>query len=151
MMTPEQALLRGADILREKLYPLGFAFEIIERGMGSGGDFATGRFKNGDREISLWFRWHLGSVSYCKGDVRRDHAQYMGALGRERDARFPGFHVDDALAGFRDLLGDLRYCDGFLLDDGKPYYDLMKGHQDTGIRSGFAALSRVAGRRSETS
>ncbi|HTK84805.1 MAG TPA: hypothetical protein VL625_06930, partial [Patescibacteria group bacterium] len=69
MQDPEQCLLRGAEILGRKLYPLGFSFDEIELGRGSGGDFAIGRFRNNDRVLTLWFRHELGGVSYQKRDV----------------------------------------------------------------------------------
>lgn len=36
----------GAEILGEYLYPIGFHFEVISEGRGSGGTFAEGEFKN---------------------------------------------------------------------------------------------------------
>jgi len=140
---PESFLLQGAEILGKKLYALNFAFEIVERGKGSGGEFAVGSFRNGDRELRLWFRFELGGVFYRKNDLERTHAQYMQAIGRERDARYPGFSHGDQLAGFRHLLEDLEHCDDFLTEGGKTFYDLMKSYQYRDPPKGFAALTRT--------
>jgi hypothetical protein len=142
LQNSERRLLAGAEILGRKLYPLGFSFEITERGKGSGGHFTIGRFTNGDREITLWFRWELGGVSYRKRDVEANHPQYMQALGRDRTATYPGFGQGDEMAGFYHLLSDLDYCNGFLTDEGNAFYGLMKEYRRKDEPKGLAGLSR---------
>ena len=122
-----RCLVLGAEILASKLRPLGFRFEIVERGAGNGVRFPIGRLKNGDREIKFQFRQELGGVTYWKHDVRSSHILYMQALGREHTARYPVFGHADEMAGFHCLLEDLEHCDSFLTGDGDAFYDLMKG------------------------
>ncbi len=140
-MSPEAALEKGADILSPKLQPLGFSFSIVEHGKGSGGDFAVGSFKNGDREIRIWFRFEVGSVGYRKGDLERGHVEFMQFLGLEGKSALPGFGAGDPLAGFRHLLQDLDHCALFFENDGIGFYDAMKNYAYKPKPTGFAALS----------
>lgn len=88
---PAEVLKLGAKILGAQLYSLGFTFECFGpiRG-GSGGDYASGSFRNGNREIILWFRFHLGEVLYRKGTVIHPHQSLMQYLELENRARYPG-------------------------------------------------------------
>lgn len=143
-MSPEAALQKGAEILNPKLQPLGFRFSIVEKGKGSGGNFAVGSFKNADREIRIWFRFEIGGVGYVKGDLERGHVEFMQFLGREKTSAFPGFSGGDPLNGFRQLLQDLDHCALFLEDEGIGFYKAMKTYVYRPKPKGFAAL-RVSG------
>lgn len=123
---PDVMLQKGALILKPKLSAYGFSFKVIDQGRGSGGSFAIGRFRNGDRQIELWFRYQLGSVTYKKGKIKKSHADYMQALGREREAAYPGYGWGDNLKGFHHLLSDLQYCEAFLAENGEGFVSLMK-------------------------
>lgn len=129
MQNSERSLLRGAEILGPTLDPLGYSFEIIERGPDGGCHFTIGRYRNGDREIKLLFRNQLGGVTYWKRDVKCSHILYMQALGREHTAIYPAFGNSDETAEFRCLLQDFQHCDGFLTDDGHAFYRLMKDYK----------------------
>ncbi len=140
-MSPEVALEKGAEILNPKLQPLDFTFSIVEHGKGSGGNFAVGSFKNGDREIRIWFRFEVGGVSYRKGDLERGHVEFMQFLGLEGKSALPGFGAGDPLAGFRHLLQDLDHCALLLENDGTAFYDAMKNYVYKPKPTGFSALS----------
>jgi len=116
---PDTFLQQGARVLAVTLEPLGYEFAITQPPLkGSGGPFAWGAFKRGDREILLWARFErLGSVRYRVGDHEFTHQDYMRALGLEKAAHWPGFDDGDPLGGFRRLLRDLSHCDDFLSGD----------------------------------
>ena len=118
MMEPDAFLEEGARILAPKLVPLGYEFEIIQQPIqGSGGFFAIGAFSRPDRRIRFWARFENLRVDYTAGDFEFDHHTHMRALGREREAQFPGIHDEKEFGGFRRLLHDLEYCDEFLTGD----------------------------------
>lgn len=144
---PAEWLRQGAQILGVKLHPLGFTFECSGpiRG-GSGGDYASGSFRNADREITLWFRFHLGEVRYRKGAVGHPHQALMQYLGVEDQARYPGSQGDDPLSGFRDLLADFERCSIFFEDDGREFERAMRDYVYRDAPTGFAALSRFDNR-----
>jgi hypothetical protein len=139
---PEKRLMEGAAILDKKLKPLGFSFKVAETGKGSGGDFAIGTFTAGDREIRVWFRFHLGAVTYRKGTVEASHQALMQCLGLEEKARYPGFQTDNPLEGFQDLLADLEHCSLFLEDEGKAFEKAMRGYKYSSPPKGFGAILR---------
>lgn len=138
-----EVLKQGADILGAKLYPLGFTFECFGpiHG-GSGGSYASGSFRNGDREITLWFRFHLGEVRYRKGNVGHPHQALMQYLCLEDQARYPGYQSADPLSGFRDLLADFEYCTLFFENEGRGFEQAMRHFVYRDPPTGFAALSR---------
>ena len=108
MEDKKQVLQRGADLLGTLLLPYGFAFEVLGAGRCSGGDFAFGNFRHGDRRIELHFRDSLGMVRYLLGSSSMTHENYMYAvLGAWHASRYPGFS-SDPMDGFRDLLSDLK-------------------------------------------
>ncbi len=102
-------------ILQELMSSHGFTYFPGSAGTGSGGTFAVGEFRRGDRRLELHFRRSLGLVSYHLGNLSLPHEEYMwAALGRRGRTHYTGFS-DDPLAGFRQLLEDLKdYCAAFL-------------------------------------
>ncbi|HEY5218976.1 MAG TPA: hypothetical protein VIJ16_04160 [Gemmatimonadaceae bacterium] len=106
VMRPKDTLDQGCRILADVLGPHGFRFEFGGDGTGSGGAFAWGKFVRSDRGLELHFRRSLGLVTYHAGHLALGHRPYMEALGRAREARYPGVS-DDPLDGFRDLASDL--------------------------------------------
>lgn len=137
---PEKCLTEGARVLATKLEPLGFGFDVVETGHGSGGNFAVGTFTSGDREIRIWFRFHLGDVTYRKGNVEASHPALMQYLGLEKAARFPRFQTDNPLEGFSDLLADLEHCSIFLEYEGEEFARVMRHYKYRQSPAGFAAL-----------
>ena len=138
-MYPDTFLIDGARILAPKLEPLGYRFEITQQPIqGSGGFFAIGTFSRPDRRIRFWARYENLRVDYCVGEVEFDHRTHMRALGREREAHFPGIHDDEAFGGFKRLLHDLDYCDEFLSGDAQALAERVKALPPE--KSGYAAL-----------
>jgi hypothetical protein len=123
MIEPERILREGAALLEPTLAPFGFEFDVVNRGKSSGGWFAEGRFRSGDRELWLSYRWSLGLVRYRKAQKELTHEQYMRALGLQSVARYPGFGTEP-MSAFADLLSDLKYCDAFLRDEGQAFAEL---------------------------
>jgi hypothetical protein len=103
-MEPEKFLEHGACLLAEKLRPLGYEFAMIQPPLkGSGGPFAWGAFRRGDREIKLWARYdRLGSVHYRLGDDEFTHQDYMRALGWRRRRTGPASMTVTRWAASRD-------------------------------------------------
>ena len=89
-----------------------------DEGDSSGGRYASGEYRRGDRRLELHFRWSLGLVTYHVGGLSLDHAEYVRAVragtGTSVQPAYPGFS-DDPLAAFRDLGRDLeRFGEVFL-------------------------------------
>jgi len=104
----EEILRLGADLLGTLLVPKGFTFEMLGAGKGSGGTFAFGHFRRGERRLEFHFRYTLGMVRYHLGSSSMSHEDYMYAvLGAWHATRYPGFS-NDFMDGFRDLLADLK-------------------------------------------
>ena len=122
-MNPVETLRSGAAVLSEVLAPHGFRFVETLSGRGSGGDFATGEFRRGNRRLELHFRWSLGLVAYHVGADQLAHSDYVRAVreseGLQESAEYPGFS-DDPLEGFRHLCADLvKFGDAFTGDSEK--------------------------------
>src|SRR3954467_12336148 len=117
-MQPVAALEAGAVILDPVVVPTGFAFELLESGRSSGGDYAYGEYVRGDRRLELHFRHSLGLVTYHVGSNALSHEAYMKALGvRPSEAQYPGYS-EDPLDGFRHLAADIiAFGDDFLRGD----------------------------------
>lgn len=113
--SPLETLNKGAKLLEPLLVSHGFAFRLIGAGKGSGGYYATGEFRRGDRGLEMHFRYSLGMVTYRVGGLSMDHEDYMrSVLGKRFASHYPGFS-NDPLDAFRDLLFDLEaYCGEFL-------------------------------------
>ena len=139
---PGKLLFKGAEILEQKLDPLGFSFYIKEGGKGSGGEYVVGTFENGDREINLWFRYELGSVSYRKLDLEKAHIELMQYLGLEKEAKYPGFSLNDPLQGFRHLLEDWEHCSIYFDKNGDAFYQNLSAYEYQKQPTGLAALKR---------
>jgi hypothetical protein len=105
---PNHTLQRGASLLGQLLLRHGFVFEILGAGEGSGGTFAFGHFRRGDRRVELHFRYSLGLVRYHLGSRSMSHEDFMYAVqGKLHASKYPGFS-GDPMDGFRDLLSDLE-------------------------------------------
>lgn len=101
-------LRRGAELLGPLLVPNGFTFEALGSGKGSGGTFAFGQFRRGERRLEIHFRYALGMVSYHLGPCSMSHEDYMHAvLGKRHASKYPGFS-NQPIDAFRDLLSDLE-------------------------------------------
>lgn len=112
---PAEILEHGCAILDAVLRRDGFKREQIVSGKGSGGDFATTLYLNGNRKLVLHFRFSLGLISYHFGLATISHEAFMkAALGPKGGNKYPGFS-DQPLSAFRDLAYDLEtHCSSFL-------------------------------------
>ncbi len=117
-MEPAEILQSGIKELDAIMIPHGFMFETLQEGKSSGGKFANGEYRRGNRRLVLHFRRSLGLVTHHVGDVFLSHEDYIRALlglskvqGRNS---YPGFSTDP-IDGFRHLREDLeRFGDIFL-------------------------------------
>ncbi len=138
MKDPEATLLRGVDLLRPLLSQAGFTFVTTGRGRGSGGEFATGEFKKGDRRLSLSYRHSLGEVTYSVGAATLTHDDYMWACGIP--GQYPGFSTDE-LAPFEHLKADLTSAGDIFLSQSAAAFDrLVKKCRANPPKRGFGAL-----------
>jgi hypothetical protein len=105
---PIEILREGCKILDPIMSEHGFSFTGGRPGRGSGGDFASGAYVNGDRKLEIHYRYSQGFVTYHFGQVSVDRESYMHVLlGDKRGNRYPGFS-DDPMAAFRDLAYDVQ-------------------------------------------
>ena len=121
-MNALETLRQGIDILSPVMRAHGFEYREEGSGRGSGGEFARGRFKKGDRILEIHFRHHVGLVDYHVGSDSIRHEVLMRALlGRAGGNHYPGFS-DDPMEGFRGLKHDLEhFADDFLAGSGDAF------------------------------
>jgi hypothetical protein len=122
----EQMLQNGSAILADLLTGYGFVWELKGTGKGSGGNYAWGIFRRGDRSLELHVRHSLGMISYHLGDRSLSHDKYMrSVIGRPHASHYPGF-ADDPLEGFRHLRTDLEeYGNDFLTGSNADFFRHM--------------------------
>jgi hypothetical protein len=142
--SPGERLERGVAELAEVLGPAGFQFVETDEGMGSGGAYASGEFRRGDRRLELHFRSSLGLVRYHFGEESLSHQELVrGVRALERiseEGEYPGFS-DDPTAGFRHLRHDLDRFGGVFLHGGaKAFRALKKWLDKHPKKSGLAGL-----------
>ena len=144
-MDPVSELERGARELAETLGPAGFEFVLLQSGRSSGGMFASGEFRKGDRRLELHFRWSLGLVVYHVGGDSLAHDDFVRAMqsteGIQGTREYPGFS-DDPQAAFRGLRADLE-CFGRVFisgttDEFRALKRWVTGHPK---QTGFGALT----------
>lgn len=110
---PENYLNDGASILSTYLRPLGFKFEFLGTGNGSGGEYAfghfikIGRFFSKTKRIELHFRGSLGFVTYFNGDLEISHTDYIDLVDKHGQNKYPNFS-ENPLDAFHCLLWDLQ-------------------------------------------
>jgi hypothetical protein len=112
---PQQLLKAGVEILDDVMRSHGFDYTPTAAGVGSGGSYATGEFRRGNRSLELHYRYSLGLVSYHVGDLVLSHEDYMWSiLGGRWKSAYPGFSKEP-LDAFRHLRADLEHhCIDFL-------------------------------------
>jgi hypothetical protein len=139
-----ERLERGVAQLAEVLGPAGFQFVETEEDVGSGGAYASGEFRRGDRRLELHFRSSLGLVRYHFGEESLSHQELVrGVRALERiseEGEYPGFS-DDPMAGFHHLRHDLDRFGGVFLHGGaKAFRALKKWLDKHPKKSGLAGL-----------
>jgi len=90
-MEMSQGLKAGVEILDSFMESLGFVYTQISAGAGSGGSFASGEFRRGDRRLELHFLYSLGLVTYRHPAEWHRSAipRLSGALPRCKACRCP--------------------------------------------------------------
>lgn len=141
---PGELLERGVAELAGVLGPAGFQFVETDDGVGSGGAYASGEFRRGDRRLELHFRSSLGLVRYHFGEESLSHQELVrGVRALERisaEGEYPGFS-DDPMAGFHHLRNDLdRFGGVFLRGGAKAFRALKKWLDKHPKKSGLAGL-----------
>jgi len=108
-------LHQGSELLMPLFAAHGFTFVQSGGGESSGGPFAFGEFRRGNRWFEFHFRFSLGMVSYHLDSESISHEEYMcSVLGKPNLSHYPGFS-NDPLDAFRDLREDIQnYCIEFL-------------------------------------
>jgi hypothetical protein len=76
-LEPKEALQTGVELLDTLMKSHGFIYTPITAGVSSGGPFATGEFRRGNRSLELHYRYSLGLVTYHVGDLVLSHEDYM--------------------------------------------------------------------------
>jgi hypothetical protein len=141
-MGPAEKLQAGIKELDIIMVPHGFAFVPGHEGRSSGGKFANGEYRRGDRRLELHFRWSLGLVTYHVGDVFLAHEDYIRALlgvtKVQGQYSYPGFSRDP-LDGFRHLREDLDRFGAVFLKGSDEEFRSLKAWVDvhpktTGLR-----------------
>jgi hypothetical protein len=146
-MTPREMLDRGAAELAEVLGPANFTFAALDDDDGSGGAFAIGEFRRGERRLELQVRRSLSLVRYHFGEEEslshEDLVRGVRALERiAAEGQYPGFSDDPATA-FHRLRVDLdRFGAIFVSGGAKAFRALKKWLDKHPRKSGLAGLSR---------
>ena len=118
---PKRHLLEGVEILNGVLSSHGFVFQLGACDKGSGGWFASGSYRRGERELELHFRGSLGLVTYHIGDDSLDHETYMRFVGAYGQNQYPGF-PKEPIESFMHLASDIsNYCTDFVSGDGSQF------------------------------
>jgi hypothetical protein len=143
-MTPREILDRGVAELAEVLGPAGFTYAAVEEDEGSGGPYAIGEFRKGERRLELHFRYSLGLVRYHFGDESLSHEDLVRGVRAvdhiAAEAQYPGFS-DDPASAFHRLRVDIeRFGDVFLNRGAKAFRALKKWLDKHPRKSGFAGL-----------
>jgi hypothetical protein len=139
--TPTLALESGMKLLSTFLASKGFVASIDRSAVGSGGEFATGKFRNGDWTLELHFRYSLGLVSYALGGSSISHDDYMRQVVPDGGkASYPSFS-SSSLNGFEALLSDLENFAGEFVDcQSKGFLQLVSDAEENPRPTGFGAF-----------
>ena len=143
-MNPVEVLREGAAELAAILGPEGFAFVETGSGPSSGGHYASGEFRRGNRRLELHVRWSLGLVTYHVGDALVRHEDLTRAVAATQQlmesAQYPGFS-DQPLDGFRHLAADLeRFGRVFTRGTAEEFSEVVAWIQRHPKPKGLAAL-----------
>jgi len=139
---PDEILQQGCTILDEVLQRHGFRREEIVSGKGSGGNFATTTYANGDRKLEIHFRFSLGLVTYYMGSASVSHESLMRAvLGSKGGNKYPCFS-DAPADSFRGLAYDLEtFAQSFLAGDTAEFSRYIALAKKQSAVTGFARLA----------
>jgi hypothetical protein len=140
-LTARALLEAGRPLLEPIMIRHGFAFHAGVGGNGSGGPFAVGEYRRGDRRLAFSCRWALGLVAYWLGDRGISHEDYMRlVVPRGTRSAYPGYG-EDPLAGFQQLASDLElYCHDFLAGTDAEFAHWIEFNLSHPRATGLAAL-----------
>lgn len=140
-MNPREELENGVKLLRPMMEASGFSFTFENSGNSSGGDFSQGAFISGNKRLELSFRWSLGCVEYKIEGNSITHTEYMDALEKKDNAKYPGFS-NKPIKAFEHLASDIyQYGEIFLSGSEDEFIRLIYNYKRKPKKSGFAALS----------
>ena len=139
-----EVLRIGARELAPFLEPHGFEFVQTNAGPSSGGPFASGKYRRGDRRLALHVRGSLGLVTYHVGGSQLTHTDLTRAVravaGPNAFPEYPGFS-DDPLDGFRHLGKDIRrFAQAFTTETNEDFAALVDWVARNPASSGLRAL-----------
>lgn len=131
-------LRSGVESLLPLLSQAGFVFSMTSQGRSSGGAFAQGEFRKGNRVLELSYRHSLGNVAYTVKCATLAHEDYMWANGHA--GQYPGFPGDD-LNPFERLCADLVLAGGaFLVQPEAEFARLVEKCQARPAKRGLGSL-----------
>ncbi len=140
-MNPQDELENGVNLLKPVMEASGFHYVLENVGNSSGGNFSQGAFISGAKRLELSFRWSLGCVEYQIKGIAIGHEEYMEAVEKKGEAKYPGFS-NKPIEAFEHLASDIsKYCGVFLKGSNEEFIELIDRYRLKSKRSGFAALS----------
>jgi len=107
-MRPLPELINGLKLLDPFLTKYGFTLDSYENGKGSGGQFTTATYSNGEKKFVIGYRYSIGELYYQCGKLTVGHPFYLEQLGQGDKMKFPDFQSDDKLQSFRHILQDFE-------------------------------------------
>lgn len=141
-MNPREELENGVKLLNPIMEASGFHFVYESGGNSSGGNFSQGAFISGKKRLELSFRYSLGCVEYQIEDLAITHAEYMEALEKKHEAKYPGFSNIPIIA-FEHLTSDIsKFCNAFLKGSEEEFIKVINSYKSKPKKSGFAGLSK---------
>ena len=143
-MNVGEVLRDGAREIEPILGPHGFQFVRTGAGSSSGGDYASGEYRRGDRRLELHVRSSLGLVKYHVGRDSLSHEDLTRAVrataGVFEQAQYPGFS-SDPLEGFRHLRDDLsQFGSVFIRGTAEEFVALVNWVRNNPRSTGLPAL-----------
>jgi len=140
-MDPKVELENGVKLLKNIMNEAGFKFLFECEGISSGGKFASGSFILGDKKLELSFRYSLGCVEYRVLEHNISHKDYMEAIGKKKEAQYPGFS-NNSTEAFEHLFSDIsKHGEIFLWGTNNQFIELIKDFKSKPKKSGFSALT----------
>ncbi len=140
-MNPRGELENGVKLLKPVMEDSGFHFVFESEGNSSGGNFSQGAFISGKKRLELSFRYSLGCVEYQIEDNTITHTEYMEALAKKDEAKYPGFS-NKPITAFEHLASDISAFAGiFLKGSEEEFIELIDSYNRKPKKTGFAALS----------
>lgn len=137
-MHPADELKNGVSILNPIMTSHGFRFVVGSSGNGSGGEFASGYYENGNRRLCFSVRYNLGCVCYQIDEKEINHSEYMRVIGI--NGEYPGFSKQTSDA-FVHLANDIeKHASVFLGGTDHDFRQIIQLAKSNPKKKGFGAL-----------